>query len=244
MYLTVRNLTGDNSGALHVLSGQTLVADEAVLIHASIHVNQNATAFLPSLFSLSNISAFFYGNVCGVDTILVNSSATLELSLGGFSCGSPVGHFSFSTVIVYATGTVAGNATSPQAHLNASVCVYPGGSVDWLIQDRPQLSGSGNIWQQNYSQLLTLLSVCQISTISTGEGDIATAVTAAAHMATVASTATLSSTTNAATTAVPTSTAAATTAPTSATTSATTASTTAATTATTTAATTATTTGG
>lgn len=122
--MEVGEITGDSSGLFHIMDGNKLHLTTGN-VSASLNIHPGATANLPTITYL-NPPQFFSGEVCGVDTMVVQDS--LHLSGNGSTCGALPGKYHLSFVVLpsgselQAVGTVT---------LNATVCV----EEDYLIDN-------------------------------------------------------------------------------------------------------------
>jgi hypothetical protein len=128
IYVTLKNITGDNTGTIYLRSGYTLVSSEAYWVNTSLILATNSEAYLPSLLTVYSSNIFnISGTICGVNTI--DTFGNVSFFSSGSTCGNPAGNYNISTLIVEAKGKISA-ASAPYATIPGMVCELFNGVVD------------------------------------------------------------------------------------------------------------------
>lgn len=131
VFFTIKNVTGDNTGIIHVLPKQNIVLSQSSIINSTLHLYETSTAYMPhKLTTPSQTSHILKGKVCGLADVFV--SGTFDLYQTGSTCGnSRSGQFNMSHIVVYQGGIVT-DTTKP-VNISASSCVFDGGLISPTI---------------------------------------------------------------------------------------------------------------
>lgn len=105
VFLTIKDLYGDNSGILHILGGQHVDLSLLATVDASIRLYANSVAVFPYSLSIApGVSSYFAGEACGISNITVYG--ILNLGVTGHTCGVQDRMYYITDVFVQTEGKI------------------------------------------------------------------------------------------------------------------------------------------
>lgn len=137
--LIIKNITGDNTGLLHIREEQLLILSSATSVNSAVHLYNSSISYLPYFLTVHNgTSSFFKGQVCGL--VQLEVFGTLNLGQTGYTCGHNAAPGIFNISQIFLSGGNIHSQNSESVVVFSHACLTNGGNFSGGISHEEPLS--------------------------------------------------------------------------------------------------------